>query len=268
MRTQYKTEDYTLTELEVAGLKLTEQHFHRAVDVPVQSCVYPVIILPLESECVIHADPLHFCATPKHVVCLQNAVNRPLKETRKNTRLFLFTIQPELYTQFRLEPINITPLVFNENTTLYALVTALYNYFAQPSPVGLMKIYALLMHIITELYERQKKMNTALPLWLPLFTKLEDELCEKMKPSVELARLFNLPVKVFLKEFKGFFGCTPKAFPNKRRVEKGFALLMTTDLTVSEIADLCGFADDSKFIREFKLRYKLSPDVYRMVHKR
>jgi AraC family transcriptional regulator len=127
-------------------------------------------------------------------------------------------------------------------------------------------MYALLMHIITELYEQQKKINTGQPQWLPLFTQLQDELCKKMKLASELARLYNLPEKVFLKEFKDFFGCTPKAFPNKKRVDKGYELLMTTDLTVSEIACECGFADDSKFVREFKLRYKLSPDVYRMVH--
>jgi len=267
MRTEHKTDTYTLTEVYVGGHRLCEQHFHRCSDVPLHRGDYPVIVLPLCGSYTMYASHNTFTAGPGKLLCIQDTRNRPTEDAQPGTRLFVFTVHPDLYTPFGLQPLMIYSAVVEGNTVLYVLVNALYRHFLQLSPRALVDMYILLYCIVRELCSRQHNLNSGEPQWLPLFTKLEDKLCEKMKPAAELARLFNMPEKVFLKEFKYYFGCTPKAFPNKMRVQKGYELLMTTDLSISEIADHCGFADDSKFIREFKLRFNLSPKDYRSINR-
>lgn len=267
MKTVSKTDTYTLTEVYAGGQRLCEQHFHRSSDVPLHRGNYPVIILPLCGSYTMYASGKPFTAEPGKMLCIQDTNNRPTEDAKPGTRLFVLEVHPDLYTGFGLQPLSICSAVVEANSVLYVLVNALYRYFIQLSPLGLVNMYILLMYIVRELCGRQHSTNSAEPQWLPLFMNMEDELCRKMKPAVELARLFNIPEKVFLKEFKNYFGCTPKAYPNKKRVEKGHELLMTARLTITEIADHCDFADDSKFIREFKLRYKLSPEEYRSLHR-
>lgn len=267
MKTVSKTDTYTLTEVYVGGQRLCEQHFHRSSDVPLHRGHYPVIIFPLCSSYTMYASGKRFTAGPGKMLCIQDTNNRPTEDAKPGTRLFVLEVHPDLYTCFNLQPLSICSAVVEANSVLYVLVCALYRQFLQLSPLGLLNMYGLLIYIVKELCCRQHSTNSAEPQWLPLFTNMEDELCRKMKSATELARLFKLPEKIFLKEFKNYFGCTPKAYPNKKRVIEGHELLMTTHLTITEIADHCGFADDSKFIREFKLRYHLPPEEYRSLHK-
>ena len=45
------------------------------------------------------------------------------------------------------------------------------------------------------------------------------------------------------------------AFIKNKRLERAKELLKTTDMTISEISDACGFSDYNYFLREFKKKY-------------
>ena len=100
---------------------------------------------------------------------------------------------------------------------------------------------------------------------------------EQLKPALEyiennygahisletLARQSGLSPKYFCKCFRAIIHRSPIDDLNHYRVECASFLLTTTDMSVAEIAQRCGYNDSSFFIKQFK-RYKgATPHQYR-----
>jgi len=78
-----------------------------------------------------------------------------------------------------------------------------------------------------------------------------------------LARLTGLSPKYFCRCFRTIVHRSPIDYLNHYRIECASILLMTSDMTVAEIAQHCGFTDSSFFIKQFR-RYKgTTPKKYR-----
>ena len=63
--------------------------------------------------------------------------------------------------------------------------------------------------------------------------------------------------------FRRFLNHTPNEYVNSFRLEKGMALLKSTDLTITEIAGLCGFSGASYFTEMFTRQKGMTPTAYR-----
>ena len=67
----------------------------------------------------------------------------------------------------------------------------------------------------------------------------------------------------FRRLFKRETGVSPLQYQLLRRLRRGTELLRSTNLSVAEIAELCGFEDPFYFSRLFKRRCFLTPVEYR-----
>ncbi|MFA0782689.1 helix-turn-helix domain-containing protein [Fervidibacter sacchari] len=63
--------------------------------------------------------------------------------------------------------------------------------------------------------------------------------------------------------FQKAIGMSPKEWLLERRLQKAAQLLQTTDKTVQQIADICGFESLSHFTRYFKAKFGSTPSQYR-----
>jgi AraC-like DNA-binding protein len=82
--------------------------------------------------------------------------------------------------------------------------------------------------------------------------------------SVELlAGLANLSICYFVRAFKQSMGVTPHDYLIRQRVERTKQLLSDSDMPLSEIALVAGFADQSHFSRRFRQHVGMSPRDYR-----
>jgi transcriptional regulator GlxA family with amidase domain len=79
----------------------------------------------------------------------------------------------------------------------------------------------------------------------------------------ELAGIVNLSNSQFEELFKREKQLSPIQFVKHLRFEKAKSLLETTFLTVKEISFAVGINDQSHFVRDFKLKYGLTPTEYR-----
>ncbi|MCI2423536.1 AraC family transcriptional regulator [Saccharopolyspora sp. K220] len=79
----------------------------------------------------------------------------------------------------------------------------------------------------------------------------------------EIAAVADLSTFHFLRVFKAATGRTPHRFLNAVRVGRARRYLERDDLSVTEIAHLCGFATSSRLAAVFRLETGLSPTAYR-----
>jgi PAS domain S-box-containing protein len=83
-------------------------------------------------------------------------------------------------------------------------------------------------------------------------------------PSVEeLAAVAGLTVAQLERRMHRVFGLSPKQYVMKARVEEANRLLATTDRPLAEIAQACGWYDQSAFTRQFTRVVGSPPGEYR-----
>jgi len=82
----------------------------------------------------------------------------------------------------------------------------------------------------------------------------------------QLAKLCNLSLSSFKREFKKEFNNSPTNYINDKKIEKAQELLTITNLSVSEIAYEIGFQDSLYFTRLFKNKTGVPPTIYRKNH--
>ncbi|MBR0900107.1 helix-turn-helix transcriptional regulator [Bradyrhizobium tropiciagri] len=79
----------------------------------------------------------------------------------------------------------------------------------------------------------------------------------------DLAKLAGLSRTVFVRRFKASFQQTPHRYLMETRIRRSQELLATTNAPLTQIALICGFADQSHFCMAFRNAVGLSPSVYR-----
>lgn len=80
----------------------------------------------------------------------------------------------------------------------------------------------------------------------------------------DLSTLAGVNKTTLISIFKEVYGTTPIRYINRIRLHKAKELLVNTDTSVSEIADLVGFQSIHYFSRFFKAKENCTPMEYRM----
>lgn len=79
----------------------------------------------------------------------------------------------------------------------------------------------------------------------------------------ELSSMAYMSKDHFIRKFKKVTGMTPVLYITTRRMEKAELLLVTTTLSVKQIASEVGYGNTSYFNKQFRKKFKLSPQMYR-----
>ena len=79
-----------------------------------------------------------------------------------------------------------------------------------------------------------------------------------------LARIAAVSEAHFIRTFRATFGETPHRYLQRRRLERAMALLRTTELPVTDVCHMVGFASLGTFSRTFQALIGESPSAYRL----
>lgn len=80
---------------------------------------------------------------------------------------------------------------------------------------------------------------------------------------MELAQHAQLSPSQFGRAFKTSVGMTPHQWIISRRVARARALIAQPHLSLAEVANLCGFADQSHLAREFRKTEGMTASTWR-----
>ena len=83
-----------------------------------------------------------------------------------------------------------------------------------------------------------------------------------------LAELTNLSVSAFKRIFNNVFGASPGGYVLNARINQARTLLETSSTLLPDIAQECGFFDQSHFTRTFKKERGITPGEYRRQHRK
>jgi AraC family transcriptional regulator len=110
-----------------------------------------------------------------------------------------------------------------------------------------------------------KTAHKFMPQWA---RRLEDLLDEKWNEPITLEELSAIlethPVTIS-KNFRRYFSCTLGEYLRKLKISKSLALIKNSEMSLTEIAFHCGFADQSHFTRNFKEMTGLLPKDFRRI---
>lgn len=67
----------------------------------------------------------------------------------------------------------------------------------------------------------------------------------------------------FTRKFKETYGCTPRQYISAAKLNHAKQLLLTTDMSIWEVADALGFRDAGHFTNFFSSKTQLSPSFFR-----
>lgn len=87
----------------------------------------------------------------------------------------------------------------------------------------------------------------------------------KHKITIEdLAKTASISRTEVLRCFKAIMGLPPINYLNSYRLQRAAHLLTNTEKSIQEIAENCGFDDNSYFSKLFKKKYHVTPHEYRL----
>lgn len=79
----------------------------------------------------------------------------------------------------------------------------------------------------------------------------------------EIAEALHISRRQLERTFKTHLGTTPKQYYNNLRVERAYALLSETEMTVLHVAIATGFSSAASLSRRFRSRYGMVPGAFR-----
>lgn len=116
-------------------------------------------------------------------------------------------------------------------------------------------LYALLHKIAKEQLPQQN-------LLYPAMRYMEKNIADPQLSNTVLAKQVGISEVYFRKLFSTLYGCTPKQYVLDIRMQKAKQLLGDALLTVTAVAEACGFSSVYHFCRVFKERVGITPTQY------
>ncbi len=174
---------------------------------------------------------------------------------------------------------NINLEIENEFLKKYGVTEEIINRTVINHPDGkflMLKIYKELLEndsfsapsinmIFLDLISKFEKINykKQSPLWLKkVYELLNDSWNEKLTLT-DLSTVAGVNPITISKHFHKYFSCTLGEYMRKLKIEKSLSIINSAEISLTEIAYLCNFADQSHFTRTFKQFTGFLPKQYK-----
>jgi AraC-like DNA-binding protein len=153
---------------------------------------------------------------------------------------------------------------FGKSAKLKSLVHRLYQTMQQPGSLEMFRSETLLYCVLEELFTCAQARTDADSQ--VRFEEIASYLRSRFNETLglqELAQMYAMSTNQLYYLFTKFVGMGPGDYLIEYRLNRAKELLLTTDLSIQEIAASTGYFDPLYFSRAFKKRYAKTPSAFR-----
>jgi len=148
----------------------------------------------------------------------------------------------------------------SENPDAKFLMLAIYREFVTADAYSSASVEQLLLDLA---HKAQKiRHGQGQPLWVSIVREFLHDHWSDVVTLEELARMTGMHPVTISKYFRRYFSCTLGDYMRKLKVDKALSLIKVNGGNLTGIGYECGFADQSHFIRTFKLYTGVLPGDY------
>lgn len=150
-----------------------------------------------------------------------------------------------------------------EHPAVKLLLYKIFSEIKMLDDVSETSIHALLLEAFENMRLTEQTGRTAEPGWTKKLRGILNDDCTGPISLTGLADEVNIHPVHLSRDFSRYFHCGLGEYVRKLRVERSLGMLSDKDLTLTEIAFRCGFADQSHYLRTFKRMLGVNPSRYR-----
>lgn len=126
--------------------------------------------------------------------------------------------------------------------------------------------FATIQTLLLSLVSYNKTRYTGIePKWVGVLSQLLNDNWNKRMTLKELSHFADVHPVTISKYFRRYFNSTLGEYRRKLKIDKSISLVNKQELSLTEIAFICGFADQSHFTRNFKLYTGFLPKEFRNI---
>jgi AraC family transcriptional regulator len=152
-----------------------------------------------------------------------------------------------------------------EDTDIRLLAYRIFRETKIDDTAAAVSVEALLLKVLAKLARQKSEAYAKRPVWVKRLKEILYEDCADRHSLGNLSRELNIHPVHLSRDFSRYFGCNLGEYIRKMRIEKALSLLPAKDLSLTDIAYRCGFADHSHFIRCFKQIEGATPSEFRRI---
>lgn len=228
------------------------------------------ILLIIKSHCAFHIAGRHEHVTPGHAIIISPGTPYSYNSTGDAyTDDYLHFSVEDPYLFDRLYPMTnvLFPVKNTEMLTSFIRQILWEQSYAPASYRGenIDALSTVLFHHLMVSYETREKTNTSCA-----YSKQLQALRLQLQSSPgaphtirEHAREMGVCESYFQHLYRDFFGISFQKDLIRLRIEYAKYILTTTDLTLEQVAELCGYTNEIHFYRQFKQLSGMTPSKYR-----
>lgn len=149
--------------------------------------------------------------------------------------------------------------------SIYSEIEALLKGTTEPHSISFWKSQQRFISLL-KILEQQASSKLA---YMSLAEKIEIYLKNNFSQNItnqSLSDHFHFHKNYLIRSMKKAYNCTPKEYLANYRLENAMNLLLKTNLSISDISELCGFQYAPYFSLCFKKKFSCSPESYRKQH--
>lgn len=200
---------------------------------------------------------------PGSVIYYPAGQEHQVTKVAKNSMRVNLELESSFFKKYNFSNEHIRKSVLTNPDTKFLLMK-IYDELQLSDTFSNLSIEMLFLQLMTPKIYHTKEINS--PVWL---NDLEEYLRSRVEERItleELSLICNLHSVTISKQFPKYFNCTIGNYRRKLMIEKALPLILSSNLSLGEIAYECGFFDQSHFIRTFKGLIGNTPNRYRKLY--
>jgi len=226
---------------------------------------YPVVLLVLKGEYTINVSKNHFVCSSGTAIIIYNQLThtRPSAFVDGGTLTFSFELTPAWCSEVGIQLPPVSSHTFPKAGFMNELMFRLYKEYNLPDEDAEHAVHALLLEITLFLKREYQAPVLKIPNWVSQARKIIEKQYSEKLTLLSLAKVINLDYSYLSDAFPKYFSTSFNEYLFTLRVEKAAILLADKNISIDDIAFLCGFYDKRHLEIHFYNHFGTTPDLYR-----